>query len=236
MNEPLSLITAFLLGFMGSVHCMGMCGGIVGALSLNTSKPNNRTTNQIHPKPTKSYSPTIIQLSYHIGRIATYGLLGLAAGFAGLWLSSFHDQAGLILRSLSGIMLILMGLYLFGLTQSLNWIERLGAKLWNKLQPLTKNLLPVNNPKQGMALGLIWGFLPCGLVYSTLSWAIVAANPVQSFGLMVCFGLGTLPALFTFALFTEKLNRFKQHILVRTLLSFAIIGFGTWTLAAPWLN
>lgn len=225
MNEPLSLLTAFLLGFMGSVHCMGMCGGIVGALSLSTGKQ------QIHPKP---INPFLIQLGYHFGRILTYALLGLIAGAAGLWLASTHDYAGLILRSLSGVMLILMGVYLFGLTQSLTWLERLGATLWQKLQPLTQHLLPVTTYSHAFKLGLIWGFLPCGLIYSTLSWAIVSANPLQSAGLMICFGFGTLPALFTFALFTEKLNQFKRHIIVRISLSIAIIGFGTWTLIAPW--
>jgi len=225
MNEPLSLLTAFLLGFMGSVHCMGMCGGIVGALSLSSGKQ------QIHPKP---INPILLQLGYHLGRILTYALLGLIAGGAGLWLASTHDYAGLILRSLSGVMLILMGLYLFGLTQSLTWLEKLGAKLWKKLQPFTQNLLPVVNYSQAFKLGVIWGFLPCGLIYSTLSWAIVSANPLQSAGLMICFGMGTLPALFTFALFTEKLNQFKRHIVVRISLSFAIIGFGIWTLIAPW--
>jgi sulfite exporter TauE/SafE len=230
MNEPLSLLTAFLLGFMGSVHCMGMCGGIVGALSLNTRTHNE---NQIHPKV---FNATLLQLSYHFGRVLTYGILGLAAGLAGLWLSAAHDQAGLVLRTLSGVMLILMGLYLFGLTQSLTWIESIGSKLWQKLQPLTKNLLPVSTPKQGFMLGLVWGFLPCGLVYSTLSWAVVSANPLQSAALMICFGLGTLPALLSFALFTEKLNRFKQHIIVRTSLALAIIAFGFWTLIAPWVK
>lgn len=225
MNEPLSLLTAFLLGFMGSVHCMGMCGGIVGALSLSNGKQ------QIHPKP---INPILLQLGYHLGRILTYALLGLIAGGAGLWLASTHDYAGLILRSLSGVMLILMGLYLFGLTQSLTWLEKRGAKLWKKLQPFTQNLLPVVNYSQALKLGVIWGFLPCGLIYSTLSWAIVSANPLQSAGLMICFGMGTLPALITFALFTEKLNQFKHHIVVRISLSFAIIGFGIWTLIAPW--
>jgi len=229
MNEPLSLLTAFLLGFMGSIHCMGMCGGIVGALSLNTSPKKSQ---QIHPKAINHH---LLHLSYHLGRIITYGILGLIAGFLGLWLSDTHSNMGIILRSLSGIMLILMGLYLFGFTQSLSWIEVKGSKIWNAIQPLSKGLLPISNFKQGIKLGIIWGFLPCGLIYSTLSWAVVAANPIQSAGLMMCFGLGNLPALFTFSLFTEKLNRFKQHLAVRTLLSLAIVLFGFWTLVAPWL-
>lgn len=228
MNEPLSLLTAFLLGFMGSVHCMGMCGGIVGALSLNTSHKQN---NQIHPNP---INPHFLHLSYHMGRILTYGLLGLLAGYVGLWLASTHDNVGIALRSISGVMLILMGAYLFGFTQSLSWIEQGGSGLWKKLQPLSSKLLPISNLKQGLTLGMIWGFLPCGLIYSTLSWAVVSANPIQSAGLMICFGLGNLPALLTFSLFTEQLNRFKQNLGVRIVLSLAIIGFGLWTLIAPW--
>lgn len=105
MNEPLTYLTAWLLGFMGSIHCMGMCGGIVGALSMNGPKP-------------------MLQLGYHIGRISTYGLLGLIAGFAGLWLADSHDYWGTILRVTSGVLLVLMGLYLLGQTHVLTWLER----------------------------------------------------------------------------------------------------------------
>jgi sulfite exporter TauE/SafE len=230
MNEPLSLLTAFLLGFMGSIHCMGMCGGIVGALSLSSKSKD--AASQIYPKP---INPMVLQLSYHVGRITTYGILGLVAGFAGLWLASTHTNTGLVLRSLSGVMLVLMGIYLFGLTQSLSWLERAGSGIWKKMQPLTIGLLPVSRLSQGLKLGIIWGFLPCGLVYSTLSWAVVSANPAQSAALMVFFGLGNLPALLTFSIFTEKLNQFKQHIAVRSLMAIGIIGFGLWTLTAPWL-
>jgi sulfite exporter TauE/SafE len=230
MNEPLSLLTAFLLGFMGSIHCMGMCGGIVGALSI--SSKSKGSSSQILPKP---INPTVLQLSYHVGRITTYGILGLIAGFAGLWLSSTHTITGLVLRSLSGFMLILMGIYLFGLTQSLSWLERAGSGIWKRMQPMTKGLLPVSKLSQGLKLGIIWGFLPCGLVYSTLSWAVVSADPAQSATLMVFFGLGNLPALLTLSIFTEKLNHFKQHLAVRSLMALGIIGFGVWTLVAPWV-
>lgn len=219
MTEPLTYLTAFLLGFLGSVHCMGMCGGIVGALSLNTQKSNQWS----------------IQLSYHLGRISTYGLLGLLAGVAGLWLSSSHDQAGIVLRSLSGALLILMGIYILGATQSLSWLEKLGGKLWKRIQPLGKGLFPVQNARQGALLGLIWGFLPCGLIYSTLSWALVSASPIKSATLMIAFGLGNLPALLSFAAFTQQLNQFKQVPIVKFSLGVLILIFGVWTLISPWV-
>jgi len=219
MTEPLTYLTAFLLGFLGSIHCMGMCGGIVGALSLNTRRQN------MWP----------VQLSYHLGRISTYGLLGLIAGTLGLWLAASHDQAGLVLRSISGILLILMGIYIFGATHSLAWLEKLGGNLWRRIQPLSKGLFPIEAPRKGFVLGLIWGFLPCGLVYSTLSWALVSASPVKSATLMMAFGLGNLPALLSFSAFTQHLNHFKQHRLVKWLLGGLILGYGIWITAAPWV-
>jgi len=219
MNEPLSFLSAWLLGFLGSVHCMGMCGGIVGALSLNTKGPS-----------------MAIHLSYHLGRIFTYASLGFMAGLIGLWLAATHAYAGQVLRVLSGVMLVLMGGYILGRTQLLMWFEKRGSFVWRKVQPLSKQLLPVRSPKQGLMLGLIWGLLPCGLIYSTLSWSLVAANPLHSAGLMAMFGLGNLPALLSFAAFAQQLNRFKQTPWVRFSLATLIMAFGVWTIAAPWLN
>jgi sulfite exporter TauE/SafE len=215
MNEPLSFLSAWLLGFLGSVHCMGMCGGIVGALSLNTSGKN-----------------IPIHLSYHLGRITTYAFLGFLAGLVGLWLASTHSYVGQVLRILSGVMLILMGGYVLGSTHLLLWFEKKGGRLWQKVQPLSKNLLPVKSAKQGVLLGLLWGLLPCGLIYSTLSWAMVAANPWHSAGLMAMFGLGNLPALLSFSAFAQQLNRLKQTLWVRRLLATLIIAFGGWTIIA----
>lgn len=225
MAEPLTYLTAFLLGFLGSVHCIGMCGGIVGALSMNSPQRIGRP----------HYNPWMLHLSYHLGRILTYGILGLIAGLAGLWLASSHDTAGLVLRSLSGILLILMALYILGATQSLTWLERTGSGIWKRIQPLSKGLIPVQYPKQGILLGLIWGFLPCGLVYSTLSWALVSASSVKSAALMMAFGLGNLPALLSLSAFTQQLTRFKQHAVVKFLIGFFIFVFGLWTLISPWV-
>lgn len=218
MSEPLTLLTAFLLGFLGSGHCLGMCGGIVGALSFNN----------------QGARPITIHLSYQLGRISTYGLLGLIAGIAGLWASQLHTDLMLGLRTVSGILLVLMGLYLLGITQSLNWLERAGAIIWKRLQPLGKPLLPVKSPKQGFALGLIWGFLPCGLIYSTLAWSATSASPLTSALLMMAFGLGNLPALLSAGFFATQINRLRQQTVIKFSFALSIVGFGIWTLLATW--
>ncbi len=215
MNEPLSLLSAWLLGFLGSVHCMGMCGGIVGALSLGAKGPSMS-----------------IHLSYHLGRILTYASLGFTAGLLGLWLASSHAYVGQVLRVFSGVILVLMGGYILGRTHLLMWFENQGHFIWKRIQPLTKNLLPVKSPQHGLLLGLIWGLLPCGLIYSTLSWSLVAASPIHSAGLMAMFGLGNLPALLSFATFAQQLNRLKQTPWVRMLAASLIIAFGLWTILA----
>ena len=218
MSEPLTLLTAFLLGFLGSGHCLGMCGGIVGALSFN---------NQGH-------HPLLIHLSYQLGRISTYGLLGAVVGFAGLWASQLHTDLMLVLRTVSGVLLILMGLYLLGITQSLVWLERAGGGLWRTLQPLGKHLLPVKKPAQGFALGLLWGFLPCGLIYSTLAWSATSASPYWSAALMISFGLGNLPALISAGFFATQINRLRQQTVIKFSFALTIVAFGIWTLTATW--
>lgn len=218
MTEPLSYLTAFTLGFLGSAHCLGMCGGIVGALSFNNQGRN----------------PLAIHLSYQVGRITTYALLGLLVGLLGLWASQSHEAVMFWMRTLSGVLLVLMGLYLVGLTSSLNWLEKAGGYLWQKIQPVSKHLLPVTHPSKGFALGLVWGFLPCGLIYSTLTWAGVSGHPVHSALLMACFGLGNLPALLSAGFFASQINWFRRQKAIKYVFGFAIVSFGVWTLIAIW--
>lgn len=220
MLEPLSYLTAFLLGVFGSLHCMGMCGGIVGALSLGTTNERG----------------VALQIGYHLGRITTYGLIGLLAGVIGLWLSYSHEQAGMVLRFISGILLALMGLYIIGTTKALLWLEKLGTGLWKKVQPFSRSLIPVKSIQQAISLGLIWGLLPCGLVYSTLSWALVSADPIKSASLMMMFGFGNMPALLSLAVFTNQLTRFKQNAIVKSLIGSSIFVFGIWTAVAPFIE
>lgn len=209
----LSLTAAFLVGLLGGGHCVGMCGGIVGAVTMTL--PNSR------PK-----IPFLI--SYNFGRITSYCLAGVIAGVVGA--SSFFLDHVLpiekILYVLASMMLVLLGLYLAGVWRVLTKLEYLGGKLWQRIQPYSQNLLPVESVSQSFLLGTLWGWLPCGLVYSVLVAAIATASPIQGGLLMLAFGLGTLPTLLAMGMAAVRLKVFLQNLWFRRLSGFLIAGFG----------
>ena len=175
--ELTSYLTAFSIGLLGSAHCMGMCGGITSALSL--SLPDNNR-----------HAIFRLMLGYHLGRIGSYALAGLILGTLGWFLGEINQSFQLALRWLAGGMLIAMGLYISGIWKGLTILEKAGGALWRKIQPAASRLLPVRTFHATLALGAFWGWLPCGLVYSTLIWSASHGNPHQSALLMACFGLG----------------------------------------------
>jgi sulfite exporter TauE/SafE len=209
----LSLTAAFLVGLLGGGHCVGMCGGIVGAVTMTL--PNSR------PK-----IPFLI--SYNFGRITSYCLAGVIAGAVGA--SSFFLDHVLpiekILYALASMMLVLLGLYLAGVWRVLTKLEYLGGKLWQRIQPYSQNLLPVKSVSQSFLLGTLWGWLPCGLVYSVLVAAIATASPIQGGILMLAFGLGTLPTLLAMGMTAVRLKVFLQNLWFRRLSGLLIAGFG----------
>ena len=217
----LSLASAFLVGLLGGGHCAGMCGGIVGAVSL--SLPGSR--------------PRIgFLLAYNFGRIASYGAAGLLAGAIGA--SSFFLDHVLpverVLYALASVMLILLGLYLAGIWRGVVVLETVGGKLWRHVQPWSKRFLPVRTLPQALALGSIWGWLPCGLVYSVVVAALATGSPWRGATLMLAFGLGTLPALLAMGMAAVRMRAVLQHAWVRRLSGLAVIGFGLlglWRLA-----
>ena len=217
----LSLASAFLVGLLGGGHCAGMCGGIVSAVSL--SLPGSR--------------PRIgFLLAYNLGRIASYGAAGLLAGAIGA--SSFFLDHVLpverVLYALASVMLILLGLYLAGIWRGVVVLETVGGKLWRHVQPWSKRFLPVRTLPQALALGSIWGWLPCGLVYSVVVAALATGSPWRSATLMLAFGLGTLPALLAMGMAAVRMRAVLQHVWVRRLSGLAVIGFGLlglWRLA-----
>ena len=218
----LSLASAFLVGLLGGGHCAGMCGGIVGAVSL--SLPGSR--------------PRIgFLLAYNFGRIASYGAAGLLAGAIGA--SSFFLDHVLpverVLYALASVMLILLGLYLAGIWRGVVVLETVGGKLWRQVQPWSKRFLPVRTLPQALALGSIWGWLPCGLVYSVVVAALATGSPWHGAALMLAFGLGTLPALLAMGRAAVRMRAVLQHVWVRRLSGLVVIGFGLlglWRLAS----
>ncbi|WP_455202521.1 sulfite exporter TauE/SafE family protein [Kaarinaea lacus] len=220
IHDPLSYTTAFLIGLLGGAHCIGMCGGIMNALSFAIPE-QQRNIRQVTP----------ILLLYNFGRIFSYAIAGAIVGLLGGYLQKTGSQVGPSLRIFAGLMLIAMGLYLAGWWRGLTYLEKLGGYLWKYLQPIGNRLMPVTKPSQAALLGFIWGWLPCGLVYSTLTWSATSAHWQQSALIMLCFGLGTLPAMLLTGAFAHQVKVWIQKTSVRNIAALLIIGFGIWTMS-----
>ena len=123
-----------------------------------------------------------------------------------------------------------MGLYLMGVTRVLAFVERAGQGLWRRIQPLTRRFLPVRRAAQAFPLGLLWGWLPCGMVYSALAVALTSGSAWHGAGLMLAFGLGTLPTLLLASLMAARLNAVVNRPVVRYLSGFVISAYGAWGL------
>ena len=209
MTDP-SFLSAFALGLAGSGHCFGMCGGIAAALNLGGQRR------------------LPVTVAYHGGRILSYTALG---GLLGLAASAIDIVAWTLgLRYLAGVLLILMGVYVAGWWMGMQALERAGAKLWQPVQKLSSRLLPIRTAPQGLALGLCWGLMPCGLIYSSLAWSATAQNAGMSAALMFCFGLGTLPAMLAISLGADKLQAFLRRRGLKILIALLLIGSVFWTL------
>ena len=214
MIDAFDFITAFLIGLAGAGHCFGMCGGIISALSFNTEKSQ-------HLK---------IQLTYNAGRITSYTFLTLFFSFFFQTFSNYYEDAGYYLRTLAAIILFLMGLYLLKKSQLIIKIEKVGTLIWHLLSPIAKSLLPIKSTKHAFLAGFIWGWLPCGLVYSSLIWISARATPIEATVLMIGFGLGTLPAMLATGIFSSSLKEsWKKLHLDKISGSFMLI-YALWTL------
>jgi len=210
-----ALTAAFLLGLFSSAHCVGMCGGIMGALSMAIPA---------HAKARR----WIILLSYNLGRIFSYAMMGTIVG---VFAQQITESGGAIwLRWLAGLLLIAMGLYLANWWRGLTYLETGGRYLWAYLQPLGKALMPVDNAAKAIALGGIWGWLPCGLVYSALVYAMAQGDAIGGGLVMLAFGLGTLPAVLATGFVAQQLGRLLQRRQIRWSFALVVILFGFWTI------
>jgi len=208
--NDLSYLGAIGLGLAGAGHCLGMCGGIAAALNLGKKK-----------------NPSIT-IAYHLGRILSYTLLGALLGFAA---GKVEIQAWTIgLRYVAGFLLVGMGLYVASWWRGMARLERLGAHLWQPVQKFSSQFLPVQHPGQALGLGLCWGLMPCGLIYSSLAWAATAQNTWHSALIMLCFGLGTLPAMLATSFGAGNVQQFLRRRGLKVVIALFLIASGVWTL------
>ncbi len=205
--------SAFIIGLLGSGHCLGMCGGVTSMLM--SAMPKSQPTPTMH-----------LVFAYNAGRILSYGLLGAIAGFTGSLAIHGLGFPLAIMRIIASIFLIFLGLYLGQWLMILSQFENLGKKLWRHISPLSKRFIPVNSFPKALFLGALWGWLPCGLVYSTLTWSIASGSTAQGGLIMIAFGLGTLPALLSLSFGQLSFNRIIKNLVFRQVMAVFIISYG----------
>ncbi|SIR71959.1 hypothetical protein SAMN02745664_10165 [Moraxella cuniculi DSM 21768] len=199
------IFAAFSMGLLGSPHCLGMCGGIVAAFGVAMKEAS----------PAKK---AMLMIAYHVGRLGSYMILGLLVAIFGNSILAPLMANSSIPKYLLGGALIFAALLMLGLP-ILNQLEKAGLKLWNALAPLRSKVLPMDSLPKALAAGLLWGFLPCGLVYGALGVALGLAADGQ-FGLtatafMAFFWLGTLPMLLTTGTVITWLKSKIHHLQLR---------------------
>ena len=218
MNYDITFFTLFLLGFFGGTHCVGMCGGLSSAFALQLPPHLNRLG-------------LIVLLN--LGRISSYVLIGLIVGLVGQIGISLDDtrwlQNGLYIAA--NVLLLLLGLYLAGLSTAATQIERIGRPIWKRLNPILNRLLPIKSVPACFGVGMLWGWLPCGLVYSASLYALGSGNAVQGGLYMLAFALGTLPNLLAMGVFAAQLKTLLQRRAIRLCAVLLVAGWAVFRLA-----
>jgi sulfite exporter TauE/SafE len=218
MIDP-KFISAFIMGLMSSVHCFGMCGGISAAFGVSTTQQS-----------------TIQRLSrlfaYNTGRITCYVLLGaLFGGFSQFFTAQFHLLM-MPLRVFAGLMLIAMACYVAQWWMGITVFEQAGKGLWKIVQPFTLTLMPVDRISTAYLFGLLWGLLPCGLIYGMLVWTSASGGAPTAALLMLGFGLGTLPAMVATGFGAAQFNAVFQNRQLRLFSALLLMAFGIWTIGS----
>jgi sulfite exporter TauE/SafE len=214
----ITLTAALLAGLAGSAHCFAMCGGLAGALGMRA-----RTSG--------SHSAAVQNaLLYQVGRIGGYMIAGALCGAFGAGLRAALDLArvGVALRVLSGVLILAVAARILFGWNLLSGVESLGARFWNRLRPLAQRSAHGGGHLSTLALGLLWGWLPCGLVYSMLLFATFSADAWHGAAIMMAFGLGTLPSMLGSSLVASQLQRWIAQPHMRMASGLALLVFGTW--------
>lgn len=214
--------SAFLMGLLGSTHCAVMCGGVVGILSGG-----------LVPLGKKPTSRTSLQVAMSLGRVTTYAVFGGLLGALGAALEAL-DTLRIVqvsLRLAAGLMMVGVGLYLSGIWRKFQVVERMGAPLWKRIEPFAKRLLPVRSFPAAFALGGLWGFMPCGLVYGALGLAVASGTAADGATSMLAFGAGTLPMMLFVGAFARFVAKLGSEAWIRRAAGMAIVIFGVMNVA-----
>jgi len=219
----ISLAAAFIAGVAGSVHCVAMCGGLAGALGMRARR--------IGRAPQLAF---LHAAGSQAGRIISYSIAGLICGAAGSVLTALLDLArvAVLVRIMAGLLLIAIALRILLGWRLLGTVERWGARLWAKLAPLARNTQSANL-SSSILLGMIWGWLPCGLVYSMLAFAALTGSALQGAATMLLFGLGTLPAMLGGSIFSGQFWRVSMARRMNAAAGTLLLAFGLITVIAP---
>jgi uncharacterized protein len=209
------LIISFNLGLFSTLHCVGMCGGILTAMMF--AQPDAESNNKL-----KTFNRS---LAYNIGRISSYSIAGLISGLLGLKIIGLSEEgnAHLILQCIAAIVLIALALNILGVLPYKKFVEALGMKLWQHIQPLGKHLLPINTLSRTFLFGMLWGWLPCGLVYSALLLSLSSGSALNGMLTMLFFGLGTLPGMLSAGYFSNYLNQLKSNNKIKIITAVLMI-------------
>jgi hypothetical protein len=206
---------ALVAGFLGGVHCIGMCGGIAGALSAAARGPALRR-----------------QAAFNVGRIASYTAAGGLAGGLGSLVQTLGpvNAAQTALFIVANIFMVLLGLYVAGWGRSLLRLESAGGALWRRVEPLRRHFLPIDSDARALGAGAVWGWIPCGLVYSMLALALASGSALAGAGVLAAFGLGTLPAMVGAGVAAQRLFEVRRNPWVRrgagmAIIALAVVGF-----------
>ncbi|EGV18612.1 sulfite exporter TauE/SafE family protein [Thiocapsa marina] len=214
---------AFVVGLLSAMHCIGMCGGISGALSYSLPLETRNDRQRLG----------LFVLAFNLGRIASYAAAGAVSGAFGAVLLGSGASPWIFegVRWLAAGIMIGIGLYIGGWFPRFATIERLGMPLWRRLEPLGRRLLPVTTLPRSVLFGMVWGWLPCGLVYSMLLSTPAQGGVLAGALYMALFGAGTLPILLLGGVFAGQLFRLGQDRRFQAMAGIGVILLGLLTLS-----
>ncbi len=215
MDTTLSITQVFLIGFASTLHCLGMCGGISGALSMSLPADIRQQRERM----------LFFVSLLNVGRLLSYALAGAISGAFGISLLQAIglDHAHEILRYLGAAFMAAIGLYLAGWLPQLSQLEHLGQPVWKRLQPVIQALMPINSISRAILYGMLWGWLPCGLVYMMLLISVTAGSASHGALMMLAFGLGTLPVMVLAGMLTGWIRRLGSQQRLRQIVGLIIV-------------